>query len=193
MAIYPLDEEILPPNRMRRSISWRDIIEAQDQLVIQFSAAENLSKDPSQRAQQVMMLANMGAIPQSRIASLMEIPDSVQGYSLANNAINAVMAVIDDCLENDKMEVPDYVPTDMLKTEIMNTMLSLRAVSNPQNAIDIEKMKQLYQLVLQKEGDSQTAAEMVAVQTLQQEFMADLQNPDGQFATQMNKALQEQI
>ena len=193
MAIYPLDEEILPPNRMRRSISWRDIIEAQDQLVIQFSAAENLSKDPSQRAQQVMMLANMGAIPQSRIASLMEIPDSVQGYSLANNAINAVMAVIDDCLENDKMEVPDYVPTDMLKTEIMNTMLSLRAVSNPQNTIDIEKMKQLYQLVLQKEGDSQTAAEMVAVQTLQQEFMADLQNPDGQFATQMNKALQEQI
>lgn len=193
MAIYPLDEEILPPNRMRRSISWRDIIEAQDQLVIQFSAAENLSKDPSQRAQQVMMLANMGAIPQSRIASLMEIPDSVQGYSLANNAINAVMAVIDDCLENDKMEIPDYVPTDMLKTEIMNTMLSLRAVSNPQNTIDIEKMKQLYQLVLQKEGDSQTAAEMVAVQTLQQEFMADLQNPDGQFATQMNKALQEQI
>jgi hypothetical protein len=100
------------------------------------------------------------------------------------------MAVIDDCLENNKMEVPDYVPTDMLKTEIMNTMLSLRAVSNPQNAIDIEKMKQLYQLVLQKEGDSQTAAEMVAVQTLQNELMADLQNPDGQFATQMNKALQ---
>lgn len=190
MAIYPLDDDILPPNRMRKNITWRDIIEAKDQLVIQFSAAENLSKDPSQRAQQVMMLANMGAIPQSRIAALMEIPDSVQGYSLANNAINAVMAVIDDCLENNKMEVPDYIPTDMLKSEIMNTMLSLRAVSNPQNAIDIEKMKQLYQLVLQKEGDSQTAAEMVAVQTLQNELMADLQNPDGQFATQMNKALQ---
>ena len=193
MAIFGRDEEILPPNRMRQNITWADIIDAKDQLVIQFSAAENLSKDPSQRAQQVMMLVNMGAIPRSRVATLMEVPDSVQGYSLANNAINAVMSVIDDCIERDIFDIPDYVPIDMLKEEIMNTMLSLRAVSNPQNKVDIDKLKQLYQAVIQKEGDSQTAAEMVAVQSLQEELMADMQNPDGMIPSAMNKAISNNI
>ena len=191
MAVFDKDEQILPPNRMRQSISWQDIIDAKDQLVIQFSAAENLSKDPSQRAQQVMMLVNMGAIPQSRVATLMEVPDSVQGYSLANNAINAVMSVIDDCIERDVYEFPDYVPKEMLKEEIMNTMLSLKAVSNPQNQVDIDKLKKLYQVVLKKDGDSMTAAEMVAVQSLQQDLMADMQNPDGMIPSAMTKAIEQ--
>ena len=189
MAIFDENDEILPPNRMRQNITWKDIIEAKEQLVIQFSAAENLSKDPAQRAQQVMMLVNMGAIPQSRVATLMEIPDSVQGYSLANNAINAVMSVIDDCIENNNYNIPDYIPMQMLKEEVLNTMLSLRAVSNPQNQQDIDKLTQLYQTIIQKEGNSQTAAEMVAVQTLQEELMADMQNPDGQIPSQINKAI----
>ena len=139
------------------------------------------------------MLVNMGAIPRSRVSTLMEVPDSVQGYSLANNAINAVMAIIDDCIERDIFDIPDYVPVDMLKEEIMNTMLSLKAVSNPQNQVDIDKLKQLYQAVIQKEGDSQTAAEMVAVQSLQEELMADMQNPDGMIPSAMNKAISNNI
>lgn len=193
IALFDENEDILPANRLRQSIKWADIVQAQEQLVIQFSAAENLSKDPTQRAQQVNMLVQMGAIPQSRVTALMEIPDSVQGYSLANNAINAVMAVIDDCLEKGVMDVPDYIPTQMLKEEIMNTCLSLKGANNEENKADIEKLLQLYEIVMGKEQDSMTSAEMMAVQTLQNELMQDLQNPDGQINSQINKAISNNI
>lgn len=193
IALFDENEDILPANRLRQSIKWADIVQAQEQLVVQFSAAENLSKDPTQRAQQVNMLVQMGAIPQSRVTALMEIPDSVQGYSLANNAINAVMAVIDDCLENGVMDVPDYIPTQMLKEEIMNTCLSLKGANNDENKADIEKLLQLYEIVIGKEQDSMTSAEMMAVQTLQNELMQDLQNPDGQINSQINKAISNNI
>ena len=190
IKLFDKDDTILPSNRNRQSIQWRDIIEAQDQLVLQFSAAENLSKDPSTRAQQVQMLVNMGAIPQSRVASLMEIPDSVQGYSLANNSINAVMAVIDDCIERDIIEEPPiYIQTKMLMSEILNTCLSLRAAANPANEADIEKLMKLYEICAKREQNSMTSAEMMAVQSLQNELMQDMQNPDGQFNRQMEKAI----
>lgn len=193
IALFDENEDILPANRLRQSIKWADIVQAQEQLVVQFSAAENLSKDPTQRAQQVNMLVQMGAIPQSRVTALMEIPDSVQGYSLANNAINAVMAVIDDCLENGVMDVPDYIPTQMLKEEIMNTCLSLRGANNDENKADIEKLLQLYEIVMGKEQDSMTSAEMMAVQTLQNELMQDLQNPEGQINSQVKNAISNNI
>lgn len=193
IALFDENEDILPANRLRQSIKWADIVQAQEQLVVQFSAAENLSKDPTQRAQQVNMLVQMGAIPQSRVTALMEIPDSVQGYSLANNAINAVMAVIDDCLEKGVMDVPDYIPTQMLKEEIMNTCLSLKGANNDENKADIEKLLQLYEIVIGKEQDSMTSAEMMAVQTLQNELMQDLQNPEGQINSQINKAISNNI
>lgn len=193
IALFDENEDILPANRLRQSIKWADIVQAQEQLVVQFSAAENLSKDPTQRAQQVNMLVQMGVIPQSRVTALMEIPDSVQGYSLANNAINAVMSVIDDCLEKGVMDIPDYIPTQMLKEEIMNTCLSLRGANNDENKADIEKLLQLYEIVMGKEQDSMTSAEMMAVQTLQNELMQDLQNPDGQINSQINKAISNNV
>lgn len=188
--LFNEEDTILPENRMRKNFTWRDIVEARNQMVIQFSAAESLSKDPQQRSQQVMMLVQMGAIPQNRIASLMEIPDAVQGYSLANNAIEAVMSVIDNCIENGEMDVPDFVPTDMLMQEVINTMLSLQsASSNNSNKDDIEKLQQLYKLCAMKNNEAQTSAEMGATQAITDEIMADLQNPDGQINTAINNGL----
>lgn len=188
--LFDENSNILPPSSIRANIQWRDIVQARDQLVIQFSAAENLSKDPQTRAQQVQMLVQMGAVPQSRVASLMEIPDSVQGYSLANNAINAVMSLIDDCIDYGAMDIPDYIPTQMLMSEILNTCLSLRGAGDS-NQESIDKLMELYGIAMNKEQNSMTSAEMMAVQTLQQEIAEDLKNPDGQFASQMNKVMEE--
>lgn len=191
IQLFPNDEDILPPNRLRQTIKWSDIVAANDMLIIQFSAAENLSKDPTQRAQQVQMLVQMGAIPQSRVTSLMEIPDSAQGYSLANNAVEAVMAVIDDCIENGNMKVPDYIPTGMLQEEIVNTALSLKKANKPENQADIDKLMELYQILLQKEQDSQTSAEMAAAQELSTQLQQEMQDPYGQFAQQINQAVEQ--
>lgn len=187
IQVFPADDDILPPNKFRGTIKWSDIVEMRDEMNIQFSAAESLSKDPSTKLQQLQALYAAGLIPQSRIAQLMELPDLQLGYSISNNSINAVLAVIDDCLENDNFEIPDYIPNNgpngMLCTEIMNTALSLKAANNPANEADIQKLLQLYQIAIQKNIGAQTSAELAASNQLamevQQGLQADMQNPNG--------------
>ena len=59
------------------------------------------------------------------------------GYSLANNAIEAVMEVIKNCVENDDFDIPAYVPFELLKEEIINTLLSLTSANKEKNKEDI--------------------------------------------------------
>jgi hypothetical protein len=126
-------------------------------MVVQFSAADSLSKDPSTKLQQLQMLAQTGIIPTTRIAQFMELPDIQSGYSLSNNAINAVLTCINDCIEKNVFEVPDFIPFTMLKEEIINTQLSLKAAASEHNdnLEDIAKLTKLYESVEIKEADWQ--------------------------------------
>ena len=137
-------------------------------MTIQFSAADSLSKDPAQKLQQLQQLAMAGIIPQSRIAQFMELPDLQAGYSLSNNAVNAVLTVIDDCIEKNNFNIPDFIPFTMLKEEIINTQLSLKAANSEGNEADIEKLNKLYAMAEQKETEwmmnSQGAAQQQAMQ-----------------------------
>lgn len=149
IELTPDDWQILPTALMREEIDWKEVKESINNMNIQFSGADALSKDPQTKLAQLQMLASAGLLPQSRIAMLMEIPDLEQGYSLSNNALNAVLAVIDDCITKDIYEVPFFIPQDMLKTEIANTMLSLKAADSQGNKEDIDKLKRLYEAVVQ--------------------------------------------
>lgn len=191
IQLFPPEEDILPRNRMRSNIKWADIVQARDEICIQFSAANSLSKDPSTKLQQLQALYAAGLIPQSHIAKLMEIPDIDDGYNLATNSIKAVYAVIDDCIEYDNFDVPDYIPNQMLLEEIMNTILSLKAANNPDNKVDIDKLMQLYKIAMSKNIDAQTSAEMAATQSISNEIMADIQDPNGQINTAISGAQQQ--
>jgi hypothetical protein len=92
----------------------------------------------------------------------MELPDIQSGYSLSNNAINAVLTCINDCIEKDNFEVPDYIPFQMLKEEIINTQLSLKSAASKENdnTKDIEKLTKLYEAVEIKEADWQADAQL---------------------------------
>ena len=164
VCVELFDGDILPNSNRRLSISWNDIRKANDSLKIQFSAADALSKDPSVKLQQLQALARAGIIPQSRIASLMELPDIQSGFSLANNAVNAVYAVINDCIENNNFELPTYVPFTLLKEEIINVQLSLKAANKKGNAEDIEKLQKLYSIVEDKELEFQKSSEEMAME-----------------------------
>lgn len=188
IAIFPADEDILPPNKFRQSIKWADIVQSAEMMDIQFSAADALSKDPSTKLQQLQALYAAGIISQSRIAQLMEIPDIQSGYSLTNNALNAVLQVIDDCLVNNIYDVPDYVPSAMLQEEIMNTMLSLKASNNPANAADIKKLMKLYSISDKKNVDAMTSAEFAAVNSLQQEMTAAMPQINNSIQNGINQA-----
>lgn len=188
IQLFPPEEDILPRNRMRSNIKWADIVQARDEICIQFSAADKLSNDPSTKLQQLQALYAAGLIPQSHIAKLMEIPDIDDGYNLATNSIKAVYAVIDECIEYDNFDVPDYIPNQMLLEEIMNTILSLKAANNPDNRVDIDKLMQLYQIAISKNIDAQTSAELSAVNTISSQILEDVNNPNGQINMAIQKA-----
>ena len=164
VCVELFDGDILPNSNRRLSINWNDIRKANDSLKIQFSAADALSKDPSVKLQQLQALAQSGIIPQSRIASLMELPDIQSGFSLANNAVNAVYAVMNDCIENNNFELPTYVPFTLLKEEIINVQLSLKAANKKANAEDIEKLQKLYSIVEDQELEFQKSSEQMAME-----------------------------
>lgn len=175
LRVFPKEETILPDTPNRLDVRWKDIVDEEKKMQIQFSAADSLSKDPSTKLQQLQQLAQVGVIPQERIAQFMELPDLEGGYSLSNNAINAVLSVIRDCIESDNFDVPDYIPIPMLKTEIINTQLSLRAANFKKNQEDIEKLNQLYNVVVQMEQQmNQPTPEEQAMQQ-QQAQMAEQQ------------------
>mgnify|MGYP007069842440 FL=1 len=190
ISIFNDADSILPSDPKRKKFTWADLQEVINQLDLQFSAAESLSKDPQTRSQQVLMLVQMGVVPQNRIATLMELPDVTSGFSLANLSLEAAQTAIDNCLFDDVYEVPDYVPTDMLMSEILNTCLSLYAANND-NAEDIEKLMKLYKVCAMKNNEAQTSAEMAATQQISNDIMADLQNPNGQINMAMNQAMQQ--
>lgn len=162
IEVFPEEDTILPEDNQRLSIKWKDIVEESNKMVVQFSAADSLSKDPSTKLQQLQMLAQTGIIPQTRIAQFMELPDIQSGYSLSNNAINAVLTCINDCIEKNIFEVPDYIPFLMLKEEIINTQLSLKAAASAENdnSVDIAKLTKLYERVESKEADWQADQEL---------------------------------
>lgn len=159
IKVFDKSKDILPSDKNRVSIKWADVVKESDKMFIQYSAADNLSKDPQTKLQQLQALAQAQIIPTSRVAQLMEIPDIQSGYSLANNSVRAVMTVIDRCLGEDNFDVPDFVPFTMLKEEIMNTQLSLYSCGK-NNDEDIEKLNRLYEVIEELESQLEPPADM---------------------------------
>ena len=173
LDVFPPEQNILPDDINRANITWADIIQARNNMKIQFSAAQSLSKDPSEKLKQLTALVTAGVIPQSHIATLMELPDLQSGYSIANNAFDAVYTFIDNVIKfGVPNEIPEYLPTEkggLLETEITNTILSL-AVKPDANAREINLLKELMMKIQEVQLNSQTNAEMMAVQSLNMEL-----------------------
>ena len=165
---FPKDKDILPEAKTRESIKWGDIVTEKNKMSIQFSGADALSKDPSEKLKQLQLLAQSGVIPQSRIAQFIEIPDLQGGYSLTNNAINAVLSTIERCINENIFDVPAYLPFQMLKEEIVNTQLSLTAAGYKRNAEDIEKLNKLYVITEEEEKKWVTEVQNEQIQSQSQ-------------------------
>lgn len=161
MEIFDGKQTVLPESKWRANVTWEDIVNSRNNFSVQFSAGDFLSNDPSVKIQQVQALQAMGQISQARAGLLLEIPDIQQGYSLVNNHLNAVLSIIDDVINEGITEIPDYVNTQILMEETLNTMLSLRAAGK-QNSDDIAKLEAFYALCVQKQQGAQVQAEMAA-------------------------------
>ena len=170
MEVFDPLEPILPSSIYRGHITWKDITEARNLMSIQFSSLDKISKDPVVKQQIISQWVNSGYISRAHAMQLMEVPDDTRGYSLMNNSLNAVMSVIDDCIERDIYDVPIYVDMALLKEEITSTLLSLKAAQNPDNAVDIEKLQRLMFEVEKMNKNAQNSSEYSATMLLKEEL-----------------------
>lgn len=172
MEVFDPLEEVLPSSIYRGHITWKDITEARNLMSIQFSSLDKISKDPVIKQQIISQWVNSGYISRAHAMQLLEIPDDVRGYSLMNRDLNAVLAVIDDCIEKDIYDIPIYINTSLLKEEIVSTLLSLKAAQNPENEVDIQKLQRLMYEAEKMKQNAMTSAEFAATQSLQEELTA---------------------
>lgn len=135
---------VLPLDSNRFPIKWGDIQKEYYKMKIQFSSMDFFSKDPEQKSKEIQALIDKGIISASHAARYYDSVDLDAAYSFANNSLNAVEAVINQAIVNQDFNIPTFVPIDLLCEEIVNTMLSLKAVENEQNAIDIISLQNLY-------------------------------------------------
>lgn len=184
VKVFEANKDIIKPNRYNLKLTWGDVEKEYDKMRIQFSAADNLSKDPSEKLKQLQTLAMAGIIPATQIASLLELPDINRGYSVANNAWNACQTLIDQCIYEDKYEIPDYVPFHMLKEQIVNMQLSLRTAQGSEsgNEDDIKRLIKYYEMV----EDHELKLEQNNLQ--QQTTMQDV-NENNMYSAQNNENL----
>ena len=144
---------IITPSRYELKLTWDEVREDYSKMRIEFSSADALSKDPSEKLKQLQSLAQAGIIPATQIPALLEIPDINRGFSAVNNGYNCAMSIIDACIYDDKYDLPFYVPFELLKEMIVNTMLSLRAAegATEDNEEDIDKLSKLFNIVLKNQ------------------------------------------
>ena len=175
IEVFDPNDDILPKDQKRINLKWKDIVDEYENMSIQYSGADALSKDPATKLQQLQVLAQAGVISQTRIAQLLEIPDLESGYSFANNSLTVVLSIIDDCVMKDNYAIPDYVPLDLLLEECINTMMSLRAADSEKNYEDIEKLTILYQNILDKMENADAVSQEMTQQSQQMQQAAQEQ------------------
>lgn len=118
IEIIPEDAEILPADKYQSTMTWASLKEQDNLYKVQYSAATALSKDPAERAKQIIQMSQIGLITPSKAAELMDMPDLTDAYSDAESAEMAVAAVINNAVEYDLYDVPDYVSLTSLAREI---------------------------------------------------------------------------
>lgn len=148
IEIIPEDFEILPADKYQSTMTWAALKEQNDLYKVQYSAATALSKEPSERAKQIIQMSQIGLITPSKAAELMDMPDLTDAYSDAEAMEMAVAAVINNAVEYDLYEVPAYVSLTSLAREISleQNQLFISMSAGKDNSEVAESLKRLNKL-----------------------------------------------
>ena len=187
------EEFILPADNKRFPITWGQIQEQYTNMSIQFSNLDYLSNDPSERSKQINDLVASGIISRSHAARYFDSVDLEASYSFANNSLNAVEAVIDQAIVNNDFTIPEYIPLDLLCQEIVNTMLSLKAVENEENIKNIENLKLLYKEAVNLKNQIAEQNNQNAATADEQAFQTQLQRQAQEIVNQAQANAQAQV
>ena len=148
IEIIPEDFEILPADKYQSTMTWAALKEQNNLYKVQYSAATTLSKEPAERAKQIIQMSQIGLITPSKAAELMDMPDLTDAYSDAEAMEMAVAAVINNAVEYDLYEVPAYVSLASLAREISleQNQLFISMSAGKDNSEVAESLKRLNKL-----------------------------------------------
>lgn len=153
IAVFYEDHKILPETE-DLNFTWKRVRKSINRFKLQFAASANLGKDPSEKYKVLKQWAADGLIPVNRITGLLDLPDLEEAASFAANSYNAIQTVIQDCLNNDVYDIPNYVSVEELKPEIVNKCLMLKSAgSEKKNQDNIKKLEKLFEACLNKESE----------------------------------------
>lgn len=148
IEIIPGDVEILPADKYQSTMTWASIKEQDNLYKVQYSAATSLSKDPAERAKQIIQMSQIGLINPSKAAELMDMPDLTDAYTDAESVSMAVAAVINNAVEYDLYDVPDYISLTSLAREITleQNQLFISMSAGKDNSEVVESLRRLNNL-----------------------------------------------
>lgn len=146
------DDSILPKSVDTSEYSWEDIRRQKDLFKIQFSAMSILSKDPSVKLQQVMQLSQLGLITADKLATYLDSPDLEDVYKNAASIADAVEAVVDNAINKEEYEIPDYVSYQSLLTSILGWENKLYSSGDKESLEKIHKLKEKLLNTMNEDG-----------------------------------------
>lgn len=148
IEIIPEDFEILPADKYQSTMTWATLKEQNNLYKVQYSAATSLSKEPAERAKQIIQMSQIGLITPSKAAELMDMPDLTDAYSDAECMEMAVAAVINNAVEYDLYDIPAYVSLTSLAREISleQNQLFISMSAGKDNSEVAESLKRLNKL-----------------------------------------------
>ena len=148
IEIIPEDVEILPADKYQSTMTWSALKEQNDLYKVQYSAATSLSKDPAERAKQIIQMSQIGLINPSKAAELMDMPDLTDAYTDAEAMEMAVAAVINNAVEYDLYDVPEYISLTSLAREITleQNQLFISMSAGKDNSEVAESLRRLNEL-----------------------------------------------
>lgn len=195
IEIIPEDAEILPADKYQSSMTWGSLKEQNNLFKVQYSAATALSKDPAERAKQIIQMSQIGLITPSKAAELMDMPDLTDAYTDAEAMEMAVAAVINNAVEYDLYDVPEYVSLTSLAREISleqnQLFISMSAgKNNDEVAESLKRLNKLDGIVADKmvelgmidmtptadEGNTEAVSDSGLAITNAQPYLAQAQN-----------------
>lgn len=125
IQVIPENEDILPQSINNSSLKWKDVKKQNDLFKLQYSAATQLSKDPSENTKMIMQLSQIGQIPMYRLSGLIDNPDLKKAYSGAEAVWEGIQQCIARAIEEEDYDIPDFVNYEQLAQEIAITQNEL--------------------------------------------------------------------
>ena len=160
------DGSILPKSVNTAAYTWDDVRKQKELFKIQFSAATALSKDPQTKLQQILQLSQIGLITTDKIALYLDSPDLEDAYKGASAIQNAIDATIQNAIDNEDYEIPDYIAYQQLLTQIIIEENELHAANDTESLEKIGKLKENLLNIMNEEGfvdlSNQPAPEEIA-------------------------------